>query len=593
MNRTARRYVGEDRVTDGPVATPRGVIACCAIFIAALAIYLSNGETISSFDAAPNSLFAFNLLEHGTIDFDRFRKSYFDAAGGGYAFVEAPNGHLTSVFPIGTALVTFPVYVALYAVQRPPEISAPAFEPERQRDEKLVAAIVAAASVVVFFLCARFVGNAAQAGIATLAFALGTETWMIGSQGLWQHGSVSLVLLAMVYALLSFSHVTSSAARYGWLAAAGILAGFLPVVRPTAVLFSLAAGVFVLLFCGRKCAPFFIGAVVGFAPGAAWNVWFFHSLSGGYAANLAQFDGSLKDAAGALAGLLVSPSRGLLVFTPLVLFSALGAVRAARQRTPGARLLVLLAAASVVLTLSYAMFPIWIGGACYGPRFLTDTMGVAALLLVYVVPNRLAGLGATAFVAAIAYSIAVQAAGAYSGAAGPLWNAVPIDIAREPSRIWQLSDSQIERNVRAAYYHYAPDYPTQTPGYAAGFAGRVLAVRNSGSVLEAPAGSALDLFATARNDGRSRWYGYPSAVYNGEARVRVRIADADGRVTSEQVLYVDGSPASGESAVALGTIAVPAQPGRYSASFEPTAFGIAAIGRRTDPNAYRIALDVR
>jgi hypothetical protein len=595
MTRTARRNVGEIRVTNGPLARLRGAIACVAIFAAALTIYLANGETISSYDAVPNSLLAFNVLERGTLDFDRFRGSYFAGLGGDYAFVEAPNGHLTSLFPIGTALVTLPVYAALYAVERPSDIAAPSFEGERQRDEKLAAAIVAALSAVLIFLCARFAGNAFQAGVVTLAFALGSETWMIGSQGLWQHGSVNLVLLGMIYALLR--------ARPGWLCAAGVLAGFLPVVRPTAVLFSIAGALFVVLAMGRRSRPFFLGAVVGLAPGLAWNAYFFHSLTGGYAGNLALYDGSLRDAGVAFAGLLVSPSRGLAVFTPLVVFSVFGALRAARRSDAAARLLTLLAGAAVVLTLQYAFFRIWVGGHTYGPRFLTDAMAVAALLLVYVVPadprayarsNPVARLKIAAFVVLLGASIAVQAIGAFSGAAGPLWNTLPLDIARAPDRIWGLADSQIERNARATYYHYVPDYPTAGPAYAAGFAGRVLAVHGAGgTALAAPPGAKLDLTAIARNDGLSRWYGYASAVYNGEARIRVRVADAGGRVRSEGMLYVDGSPAAGDIATARGTIVAPSARGSYTAIFEPIAFGIPALEERSDAGAFRSALTVR
>ena len=74
---------------------------------------------------------------------------------------------------------------------------------------------------------------------------------MICSQGLWQHGSVNLVLLGMIYALLR--------ARPGWLLAAGVMAGLLPVVRPTAVLFSIAAAVFVVLAMGRRAGRSFSG----------------------------------------------------------------------------------------------------------------------------------------------------------------------------------------------------------------------------------------------------------------------------------------------------------------------------------------------
>lgn len=585
----------------------RTVAVAVAIFVVTLAIYMSNGETISSYDSGPNTVFAYNAIEHGALDFDRFRGGELAGLGGAYAFVEAPNGHLTSLFPIGTAFLTFPVYALLFAVEHPGDVAATGFEPQRLHDEKLVASIVAALAAMLFFGCARLIGTGWQAGIATVAFALGTETWMIGSQGLWQHGPVCLVLIALIFSLLRAERAGGTNTRAAWMLAAGLLAGFLPVIRPTALLFTIAAAAFALttLTAGRRL--FIGGVVLGLAPGLAWNFAFFHSLTGGYASNLSLYDFAPAHVAAALAGLLVSPSRGLFAFTPIVLFSFAGAVLALRRGDPAARLLTLLGLASLALVLNYAAFAIWDGGHCYGPRFLTDAMPVAALLLVYVIPAEplacarsgpAAALACVAFVAILGYSIAVQAAGAYSGAAGPLWNPIPIDIGREPARIWQLADNQIERNARATYYHYAPNYPTAGSAYAAGFAGQVTAVRAidgtplAGATLAFAPGAKYDLTASVINDGRSRWYGYTTAVYNGEAQIRVRMVDAHGALAEDERMYVAGSPTTGATAEAYGTITAPAVPGTYTAIFDPVAFGVPAT-QQANPAALRVALVVR
>src|SRR6202000_3120944 len=108
----------------------------------------------------------------------------------------------------------------------------------------------------------------------------------------------------------------------------------------------------------------------------------------------------------ALAGELISPNRGLLIYTPIVLFSIVGAIRAARIQTRDAARLVWLAGASVVLLLGYAFYPLWFGGWTYGPRFLTDTMPVACLLLVYAIPAS--RVLAVPFALLLAASIGVQ-----------------------------------------------------------------------------------------------------------------------------------------------------------------------------------------
>jgi hypothetical protein len=250
-----------------------------------------------------------------------------------------------------------------------------------------------------------------------------------------------------------------------------------------------------------------------------------------------------------------------------------------------------MAGASCVLLVNYACTLIWQAGDCYGPRYLTDAMPAAALLLVYAVPSS-AG-GSLAFALLTAYAIGVQFVGAWGGAAGARWNGVPLEIVRMPARVWQLRDSQIERNVRGTYYHIIPDYPTRGAAYAAGFAGRVLAVAGGGAPIVGAHGGQIDLSATVQNTGTSPWYGYRSAVYNGEAQVRVRIRDARGALAGASLLYVDDSPRPGETAHALGTVDLPRTPGTYTASLEVIAFGIASTERPHDARAARVTFTIR
>jgi hypothetical protein len=568
------------------------VAPCIAAFAIALAVYLANGETISSYDAVPNSLLAYDVLAGHRLDFDALRNGYFVGLGGQYAFTEAPNGHLASIFPVGTAIVTAPIYAALYAVHtitgQPVAIASPAFEPVRRTDEKLAAAIVAATAVALFFACARSFAAPAGALLATAGFAFGTETWMIGAQGLWQHGSVELVLLAMIFALLAADRAERWSAERGWLAAAGVCGGLLPVVRPTAILFSVAAAAFAWSWFGRRALPAAVGAAIGIAPGIAWNVLVFHSLAGGYEGNAAAYTASLPAAASALAALIVSPSRGLLVFTPLILVAAIGLARALHMRTADARLLCALAAATLALYASYGWFAGWIGGEAFGPRYLTDGMPVAMLLAAYVVPATAAAVAG--YAALFAWSAGVQAAGAFSGAAGPLWSAVPIPLAYAPERVWQVHDSQIERNVRAAYYHYAPDYPTGAADYAPRFAGRVLRlVRLDGSALAARPGETFPVGAAVRNSGQVRWYGAATAVYNKEARVRARTFTSGGALVDQRELYVEGSVAPGADAQATGVLHAPASPGTYVVRCDVAALGAPVRDSSTFVENLRVA----
>jgi hypothetical protein len=527
--------------------------------VGAYAVYASNGTYLGSYDSAPNSLLVRNALQTGRLDFDRFRGSALVRGDAAYAFVEAPNGHLSSIFPIGAALVSAPVVVALAGVERlagahEPPLTEPAAEPFRQADERIVADVLAALSVGLFLACACLIGTPLQAGIATAVYALCTPIWTIASQALWQHGPVNLAILGMIYALLRAGRSAAPGSRAAWLAVAGLCAGLLPVIRPTAALFSLA-GLGVTAWTQRRRTGWFVaGAVAGLAPGIGWNLTVFHTLAGGYAGNARSFAFDPRRAAAVFAALLISPNRGLFVFAPVLLFAIPGAVRAARGRTTAGLLLAWLGAACVALVGTYAFFDYWWAGITYGPRFLTDTVAIASLLLIFAIPAS--RLGRVAFGLAAFASLVVQFAGANGGAAGSDWNTVPISIDFAPARAWQLRDGQIERNVRGAYYRFFP--PARDGAMHA----------TAGNLTLAPVRATDDspwLAARAEvtNDGPATLYGYASGRYAGQVRVRMRLVDrSSGAPLAEQMLYVADTLAPGERGIATGVVRRPPVPFR-------------------------------
>jgi hypothetical protein len=80
-----------------------------------------------------------------------------------------------------------------------------------------------------------------------------------------------------------------------------------------------------------------------------------------------------------LAGLLVSPSRGLLVFSPWVLLAVPGGVRAWKRRDV---LRLSLVAGIVAVLLLNSAYTDWWGASCWGPRRLLELIPLLAVLAV-------------------------------------------------------------------------------------------------------------------------------------------------------------------------------------------------------------------
>jgi len=116
-------------------------------------------------------------------------------------------------------------------------------------------------------------------------------------------------------------------------------------------------------------------------------------------------------------GNLVSPSRGLFVFCPILLVVLVLVVSRWRALTSQALALIALLAIALI-TLSAATYPVWWGGYCYGPRFLTDAIPwfvLLAILALSATPEEYRRLHTPTVMAGaflLLFSIAINARGA-------------------------------------------------------------------------------------------------------------------------------------------------------------------------------------
>jgi hypothetical protein len=149
-----------------------------------------------------------------------------------------------------------------------------------------------------------------------------------------------------------------------------------------------------------------------------------------------------------LTGLLLSPNRGLLVYTPIMAFALWGAVRVWRVPTPP--WVRWLTVGVLLHVLMYAKFKEWWGGYTYGPRYWTDVLPALTIFLVYgLVPLcRVPAMRALAAALAV-YGVVVQALGVY--AADDSWNREPIALQVRPQRVWDWSDMQIARALHGSW----------------------------------------------------------------------------------------------------------------------------------------------
>ncbi len=412
------------------------------LLLGTLLLYNVNLRENSSQDTMPNRIIPIALVQERTLNLDVFFRDH--PAGRPLPYwVQQARGHYVSAVPILPALLAVPVYVVPLQLFGGDSWALVSFL------AKLAATLIAALSVALVYLALRQLAPAPVALAIGLVYAIGTSTWSISSQGLWGHGPAELFLAAALFCVLR------GEARPAFYDGVGVAAGLMVAARSTTLLVALALLAYVAHRDRRRGVRGALACGGALLPFVAYNLWTFGSIQGGYAkiitdyAAIEGFDGAwATPLAEGLLGLLVSPNRGLLVYSPILVFAFAGA--ALGLRGPHRRLFAYLAGGVGASLLLLAKFSWWFGGACFGPRLLTDFLPVLALFLLpaWERIERAAPLRVAAAVL-FAVSVSVQIVGVfyYPSPRDVDWDTTPRDVS-VVSRVWDWKDTQLLRLVR-------------------------------------------------------------------------------------------------------------------------------------------------
>lgn len=562
------------------------------IFLICTLVYLANNQTIGAGDTYPNSLLAFNLLENHTLDLDIFRNTVQCPLGAKscYYFVEGINGHLSSLYPIGTAILTFPVYIVCFVIVKilhigvPLDITSVHFEYYRSICEKIAATIVTSLTVVTFYICSRIKFSPSVSKLSTFIFAFATNTWMTSSQALWQHGASNLVVILIVFCLIQTNRSNNNV-RVMYMVLAGIGCGLLPGIRPTSIVFSIAAIVYSLFIYRSYFIFILIPSLISSLPCLIWNIYYFGNLSGGYSVvfNTSPYIFTLSHFTTAFLGTFISPSKGLLIFSPVVLYSLLGLNVVFRNRSGrDEKMIACMAIASTILLTSYCFYVVWWGGASCGPRFATDILPILCFIIGYYL-DYLKNLSDSSsnyrfkisiLTSLIIISFAIQFINV-SSYIGSNWFPAPYnaEMHNNLDRLWQLKDSQIERAAKFTLHKYVPSStPRITSNDLAQSAGSIVDIIAPNDMpLVAPLSvkhsSIIILKLQLINLGRTQMHGYQEVLVTGETRIRGLLYDQNNKVVGENRFYLMNSPKPQELSEAIGDIRFPQKSGDYRLVF--------------------------
>jgi len=417
-----------------------------AVFALVFAIYNANGREITSWDSHPLRFTAIELAARGTLTLDRAV-----AALPVLKFLPGVavdvDGRYRSAYPVLPAVLAAGMAKALETIGVL-DLAAP---DAGTLVAKLTASALTAFGVACAFVVVRRRLRPWPALFAAAGFGLGTNLWAVASQTLWQT-ETAVASLGGVALCLAVPADRLTGRRLG---VAAMLLGIAGAARPQ---LAPAIAVMAVSIAGRRGRLKDLWTLVPLAliTGAvlALNVrWFGHPLGAmpmleaRHATDHA-LAGTFANPLGGAAGLLVSPSRGLLIFSPVV--AVVLAAGAALWRASWRDDLRWWACAATVQFAFYASYSVWWGGHTYGPRYCLDILPLLVPVAAAGLPWLLArGWRRAAAAGALAWSCLLAGTGAFVYP-NDGWNITPVNVDQDHARLWDWRDPQFARCWRSA-----------------------------------------------------------------------------------------------------------------------------------------------
>ncbi len=389
--------------------------ACLLLGLAFFLIYNANLRAIDAGDTYPARYLPLSMWKYHSLALDPVAPLL--ARGRGiptaqikitqaYWMVKSPTGNIVSLYPIVTPVVVAPLYLPAVAY-----LNAKGWDPQRVEYvarimEKLCASLIASLSAMLLYLLLRRRSSPVTAALLTVAFALGTTTWVISSQAVWMHGLGELLVVVMLYLLTG--RCTPLRAL-----AAGLACALLACNRQPDAILAAGFALYAICWAGPRFALFLAAAAVPVGLVLAYNLFVVGHIIGGYGLMPALGNHVSRFGDEALFGialLLFSPVYGIFVFSPFLLFVPLFLRSVLRDRSSRG-LTLTIGGALVVQWLFYGAAH-WEQGLSWGPRYFTESLPILMWMLPPII-ERLRTTGRAVFGAACVVAVAIQGVGAF------------------------------------------------------------------------------------------------------------------------------------------------------------------------------------
>jgi len=411
-----------------------------------------NKLSIQSEDTLPALFLPVTIIEEKTIYLDSFYdvmiKNYPHPNDKDYKLGLVPfyarridvNGaiHYLSAFPIITPLLALPVYYLAYLLGVSFTLANVTVLGH------LVGALICGLSGGFLYMLLRkhFSCNEKKSMLLTAIYLFATVNYAMISQALWQHGVAELFVILAVWFLYE--------KKYFWMGLALMLA---VLSRPTAMIVLCFMSLLFIEKAFSKDVSFVkkpFKYVVGFIPPISFFMWYTNKFylgiqNNGYASQiLSEWQSKFPEG---FLGLWLSPSKGILVYSPILIFALVGFYLAVRNNLWRKNYNHIIFFCIVLThTLFLGIWKHWYGGWSFGYRMASDVLPFFILLMVPYINSDLFEKTKRLFYMLFVFSILVQIYGIvfFDG----IWHAAYDRGYTNTRWLWSIKDSEVAFNVR-------------------------------------------------------------------------------------------------------------------------------------------------
>ena len=466
------------------------------LILLSFVVYNANLRSITSFDTNPTRYLPISLIKNFSLDLDEFtflhrypdwwiekyheeEKSSFETRVPTY--LQFARGHYMSIYPIMPAILSVPVYVipvVLGLTNGPVSVlSYNQTEIVGTMLSKISSSAAVAISVGIIYLTLLRLTSRKNALWLSLIYAFATSSWSISSQGLWQ-SAMSQPTLALAFYYLIKAKESERNVIYASIPLALSVAS-----RPPNIIFALILLIYVIHKHSPQLKYFVIFPLIIGSLLLLYNSYYFGNPIGGYKNKVNKWDPNITDSEKItfedssieketseegpaetfddtfatlrvfhsmkpvrLLGLLFSPSRGLLVYSPFLIFSflAIGVAVYSREQI----LMVYISIATLLSLLLFSSWPGgWFGAFNYGYRLLVDLIPGLILLITlvfgWILSNKILKF---LFITMVSFSVFIQIIGTFFYPCE--WFNTPVPATKNQQRFWDWKDPEFLRCLK-------------------------------------------------------------------------------------------------------------------------------------------------